>query len=169
MATKDVSISDLETLAKVLPPDLLGQVTFDGIGSISYPDEMSDPIASPPTWSALELVAYANARQWAIATGGRIVTIAGASRPFKTDPESLALINGKAYRLSLPDAPATVMWQFEPSVLVEIHATDFIAAAKTIADWFQATFDALPAIFAGIADGSITTTAQIDAALLAVQ
>jgi hypothetical protein len=129
-------------------------------------EELSDVFAAQ--YPAGMLTTYANARQWSLATSGRVVQLGGRALPFKTDPESLALINGKAYRLSMPGSPTTVNWQIGPTEFVPIAASDFTAIAIEIADWVQATFDALPAIFAGIEAGSITTTAQIDAALAAV-
>jgi len=117
--------------------------------------------APPPSQSALS--AYANAKQWALATGGYTVTIAGTALIFGTDVESRADLAGKVSRLAQPNPPASINWQFV-SGFVTISAADFTTAAIEIADFFQATFDALKIVLAGIAAGTITTTAQIDAA-----
>jgi len=98
----------------------------------------------------------------------RVVDVGGTRIGFRTDTESQALMVGKAFRLSLPGAPATVRWQTGPAEFVVLDSADFIAAATTVADWVQATFDALDdVIFPGIAAGTITTTAEIDAVFAA--
>ncbi|PPQ42177.1 hypothetical protein [Rhodopseudomonas palustris] len=129
--------------------------------------EQLDAIATAPM-SQAALVAYANSTQWALVVGGKAVTIGGRTITFSTTPESMTLMNGVAARQSRPNPPATINWQIGPTEFVALAATDFLAAATTVSDWVQALFDALPPIFAGIADGSIITTAQIDAALAAV-
>ena len=125
-------------------------------------------LVSPPepvnTMSLEQLVSYANTAQWRCATGGYQMTIAGESIPFSTSEVAMNMIAGKVARLGQAGAPASVSWQVGPTSFKEIAAVDFIAASIEIADFVQATFDALPSIFAGIADGTITTTAQIDAA-----
>ena len=122
------------------------------------------PAAPIITASPEELIAFANAAQWRCATGGYQMTIAGETIAFPTSDVAMSTIAGKAARLGQPGAPASVIWQVGPTDFKEIAAADFIAASIEIADFVQATFDALPPIFAGIADGTITTTAQIDAA-----
>ncbi len=119
------------------------------------------PVAAPPTQVAL--AAYANIKQWGLATGGFTVTIASTACTFNTDDVSTGLITGKAVRLSQLSPPATINWQFV-SGYVLITATEFIAAATQIADFVQATFDSLESVLASIASGAITTTAQVDAA-----
>lgn len=114
-----------------------------------------------------ELVAYANARQWAKAIGGKIETINGNPVPFSTTPDSLNFLSGKVQRLNQPDPPATINWQTGPSTFTVIAAADFIEAATNIADFFQSTFDTLGDVFGKIASNDITTTAQIDAAFSA--
>lgn len=111
-----------------------------------------------------QLVAYANAKQWALATGGYTATIAGAAVRFATSETAQVLIAGKAQRFALPNAPASVAWQTGPTDFVTIAAADFVTAATRIADFVQSTFDALQAVLEAVASGAITTTAEIDAA-----
>jgi hypothetical protein len=108
--------------------------------------------------------AYANAKQWALAIGGYTVTIDGVGLTFSTNVASQALIIGKAVRLGQPNPPATVNWQFGPGDFATISAADFLAAAVKIADFVQATFDALELVLADVDAGAITTTAEVDAA-----
>lgn len=109
-----------------------------------------------------DLTAYANAKQWKIAVGGHSVTINGAAVFFATDETSFSLITGKAARLQLSGAPASVDWQTGPTTFVTIAAADFIAAAANVADWMQSTWDVLKQVLAAITAGTITTMAQVD-------
>jgi hypothetical protein len=118
--------------------------------------------------TADELIAYANAKQWAVATGGRMVNVNGSQIAFATTMDSMELMSGKVQRLDQPEPPATVNWQTGPTTFTAIDAATFRTIATELADFFQATFDALPGIFDGINGGTITTTEQIDAVLTAI-
>ena len=110
------------------------------------------------------MLAYANAKQWALATGGHAVTVGGASHVFATDPTSLTMMGGKVARLAQPSPPTSFNWQTPDGSWLVIAAADFPAIAASCADFVQATFDALKIVEAQIAAGTITTTAQVDAA-----
>lgn len=116
-----------------------------------------------------DLVAYANAKQWELATSGYTTTIGGKSLTFATDINSQALLGGKVARLGQANPPTSVNWQFETG-FVTLAAADFVAAAIKIADFVQATFDALKTIEAEIAASppTIKAPADVDAALAAV-
>lgn len=107
--------------------------------------------------------AYANAKQWALATGGYTVTIGGTPIVFPTDPVSMGLITGKAARLAQPNPPTSFEWQ-TPTGFISIPAAEFLGAATAVADFVQATFTALAAVLAAIEAGTITTIAAVDAA-----
>ncbi len=110
------------------------------------------------------LLTYANAKQWDLAIGGYTITLSGVVCAFATDPQSLSLITGKAVRLGQPNPPATIEWQFATGS-VTLSAADFMLAANAMADFVQATFDTLlTEVLPGLAAGTITTRAQIDAA-----
>jgi hypothetical protein len=118
-----------------------------------------------PAPTTAQLLAYANAKQWTLATGGHNVTIEGTSYLFATDPTSLALITGNALRLQQSGAPTSVLWQFSSTgAFVTISAADFLTTADNIADWVQSTFAALETVMAAITAATITTEAAIDAA-----
>ena len=119
---------------------------------------------TPTTYTAAQLIAYANIRQWAKATAGHTVTIEGVPITFQTTPDSMNFLSGKVQRLLQPDPPAAVNWQIGTSAFKQIAAADFITAATQIADFIQSTFDLLDGLFGQIASGTVTTTAQIDAA-----
>jgi hypothetical protein len=116
---------------------------------------------TPPTSAMLN--AHANAKQWALATGGYTITVNSVPLFFPTDIVSMALITGKAARLAQPNPPASFAWQM-PAGFVTIASADFILVATQIADFVQSTFNTLQVVFAAIAAGTITTTAEIDAA-----
>jgi hypothetical protein len=120
--------------------------------------------APPPTPPPVNLVAYANQKQWLKASGGYTTTINSQSVMFKTDVTSLALITGKAARFQQANPPASVDWQIGPSSFITIAAADFMTLAANIADFIQSTFDTLATVISGIQANTITTTAQIDSA-----
>ena len=117
---------------------------------------------------AVDLVAYANRRQWEIATAGHIATVGGVEVCFATDPTSLTLMGGKVQRLQQPNPPETVSWQIGPVDFIDVPTADFIAIATAASDMVQASFDRLRYdVVPGLLNGTITTTEQIDAALAA--
>lgn len=111
------------------------------------------------------LIAYANAKQWELASGGYVATIDGKPIGFSTSSDAMGLMNGKVARLSQPNPPKIINWQTGPTTLTPISAEEFAKAATEIADWVQSMFDLLPGIFEKIASGAITSRAQIDAEL----
>lgn len=144
---------DFGAVARVAPNSAIGWVKTAGAWG---------PLPAPaPTPE--QLLAHANASQWALATGGFTVTVGGAAHLFATDVTSLTMMAGKVARLAEPSPPATINWQIGANNWLTIAATDFPAIATACADFVQASFDALKAVEAAIAAGTITTTAQIDA------
>lgn len=143
------------------PIDETGPVTVAALDAVLAAYGLPSTGIAAPTKASL--ADYANAKQWALATGGHNVTIDGTSYLFATDPTSLSLIAGKALRLQQANAPASVAWQFA-SGFATIAAADFVSASINIADWVQSTFTILETVLAAITSGSITTQDQIDAA-----
>ncbi|MET3485352.1 hypothetical protein [Methylobacterium sp. 1973] len=132
--------------------------SLDAAGKATF----AAPVAPPLT--AVQLVALANARQRALAAGGFTVTIKGQAVAFATDEASLGALDRKAMRLAQPNPPASVTWQTGPATFARIEADDFAHAATLVDDFVQATFDALPALVAGIAAGTVKTEADVIAA-----
>lgn len=117
--------------------------------------------------STRDLIAYANAKQWALATGGYIISFSGgpADVPFGTDATGMALLNGKIDRFSKPNPPAAANWQTGPTTCVSLTPAQIETAGVVVADFIQATFDMLLAVVVpAIESGTITTTDQIDVA-----
>lgn len=152
--------------ARSVPVGDSGYVAFIAGGGvpqrISSVEELAAVFAQQ--YPAGMLTTYANARQWALATGGYTIALSGVTCLFETDPGSLTLITGKAVRLGQPNPPATIEWQFA-SGSVELTAADFMLAANAVADFFQGTFDTLlKVVLPGISAGTISSISQIDAA-----
>lgn len=138
--------------------------TFHGAEAAAQREYQLAEAPMPEGWSqpGIDLKGAANAHQWALAVGGFTVTIDGAERTFATDNLSRPLIEAKYARFQAPGAPAAVNWQFRDG-FAAIGAADFCAAALAMADFFQATFDALGRVEAAIDAGEITTLDEIEA------
>jgi len=156
-----VAWSDAGNSATPWPKDATGAVTSAALDDILIAAGL--PATGLAVMTTADLAAYANAKQWALATGGHAVTIGGVPHLFATNVESMTLMDGKVSRLSQPNPPASFNWQLD-SGFVNIPAAEFVVAATSCADFVQATFDVLFPMLAEIAAGTITTTAQIDAA-----
>lgn len=139
---------------KACPSNVQQGWTYDGT---TY----AAPVVPPPTQA--ELLAYANGKQWNLATGGYTVTVNSAPLVFASDVVSMGLITGKAARLAQPNPPASFVWQ-TPTGFISIAAASFISVATQLADFVQSTFDALEPVQASIVSASITTFAAVDAA-----
>ena len=133
-----------------------------GIGWTVSGNVLVAPAIAPPAPTQAQLTAYANAKQWALATGGHTVTVGGSPHVFATDAVSLSLMDGKVARLGQANPPTSFNWQIGASWLT-ISAADFITVATSCADFVQATFDALKTVETEIASDAIMTFAQIDA------
>lgn len=123
-----------------------------------------DVVAAP---AGPALAAYANAKQWELATGGYTATVGGQSCTFATDGQSQVLMIGKVVQLGMPGAPAEVNWQLAAG-FVTLSAADFVGMAVACAGFVQSTFDALKTVLAEIVAGTVTSEAEIDAAFAAV-
>lgn len=105
----------------------------------------------------VDLIAHLRARRYEAVIGG--VTVSGMT--IATDTESRGLIDG-AYAMALRDPDRTFNWQAEAG-FVTLSAAQIIAIAVAVGDHVQACFDFQAATAASIADGTITTVAEIDA------
>jgi hypothetical protein len=121
-----------------------------------------DSAAILPT--AAQLVAYAQAKQNAIATGSIKVNIGTSGAPVYVeaamDALSLAWLTGAA-SIAGGNSSATLTWAQStgPVTLTAAQTLTIYAAVQT---FVQSTFAALGAVIAAINAGTITTTAQID-------
>lgn len=112
------------------------------------------------------LVAYAEGRHWALKTGGFDFNVGTASKPqivsASTTDGGRTDLNGLV-SLAQMDANFTTIWM-QPGGTLTLTAPQVIALGKAVGTFVVATYSALAAVLDGIATGSITTTAQIDAA-----
>lgn len=152
------SEASLAAVLQAQAPALIPAWMFDPTGATTF----VQPAAGQYTTS--QLSRYANLKQWTIAIGGYTATVAGTARLFETDTTSMLLITGKQARLGQPNPPTTINWQFPTVGFVSIAAADFTTAATKIADFVQATFDYLDTVLINITNGTLTSTAAIDAA-----
>lgn len=116
------------------------------------------PPAAPPPASKDELIAYAADKRWRVETGG--ITVGGAL--IDTSRESQSMITG-AYAYSQPNPAETITYK-ATSGWVTIDAATMAAIATAVGAHVQACFGAEAAVAAEIEAGTITTTAEIDAA-----
>jgi hypothetical protein len=108
------------------------------------------------------LLAYANAKQRAIAGAGVSVNIGGsATVECSTDPASLILLQGAA-----AVAASTPSWSFawvpESGSPVTLTAAQITTMFGAVSAFIQATFTTLAAVITAINAGNITTKAQVD-------
>jgi hypothetical protein len=121
----------------------------------------SGGVFSPPAAPPIDLKAYAAARRYEREIGG--VVVAGTS--IDTSRESQSMIAGAhAYVQAMPSA--TVDFK-AASGWVTLDAATVTAIALSVAAHVQACFAAEKAADAGIDAGTITTTAEVDAAIAA--
>lgn len=125
------------------------------VAGMSWADGVFGPPPSIPM-SAAELRAYAADKRWRVETGG--VPFSGLRLP--TDDRAKTLIMGAAGAMTdAATAPFVV-----GSTVVTLTGAQFKAAHQSIVAHVQACFATQVAVLAAIDAGTITTTAQIDAA-----
>lgn len=164
-----MSLADILT---ALRPNAQWELNGDDLSGLIWPNQTQPAPTQAEidaynagSWPAPNLIAYANQKQWALATGGFTVTFSGGPTiTFDTSDIGMTLITGKVARLGQANPPASFNWQTGPTTFATITAAQIIQAGCAIADFVQATFDSLNVVFADINGGSITTIAQIDGA-----
>lgn len=115
--------------------------------------------------AADDLIVYAHAAQWTRAEAGLSIAFAGGPTVrFPTDGTGRGLLNGAVARAQQPSPPSGFRWQTGATSFVTLTPAQVIEAGIAVADYVQATFDTLEAVLADILSGTITSTAQIDAA-----
>ena len=118
-----------------------------------------------------QLVAYAKAKALAWRDGGITVNVGSTSAPVEVDVASD--VNGRdlvagnvqyAGLCSQAGQPApTFNWINDSGAKITLTAPQMMSIGLTLRAFVQATYDALGAMLADIANGAVTTTAQIDA------
>lgn len=108
--------------------------------------------------TAAELTAYAASKRYAVETGGIVVdgvTVA-------TDRESQAMLTGAAAYVATSGA-ASIRWK-SAAGWVDLTAAQVTALATAVGAHVQAAFATEAEVDAAITAGTLTTTAEIDAA-----
>ncbi len=128
-----------------------------------------DPLLDAPVYSeggaTPSLSDYAASARYALQFGSTIA-LGGMSVP--TDANTQSQVTA-AYARATNDASFVVSsWKVAPGVYVTLTAVQIVAIADALTTFIQTLFDRERAIDEGIVAGTITTTAQVDAALAGV-
>ena len=140
---------------------------FARAGKLVVPADIADVVQSiDPDDSTLllntRLIAYAADKRWQKETGG--ITVAGVS--VATDDRSKQMIIGA--RLAANSDPNwTTQWVGADGAIYPINAAAIIAISDTVQAHVNACFTTYALVKADIDSGTITTTAEIDAAFAA--
>lgn len=168
-----ISATDFSLLAAMLPPELIAPFNglhYDG-ANLTAPDgaltTAINAITADPNWRATateaQLKAYAAAARYNKEVGG--TTINGVA--YATDRETQAKLVG-AYNLAVVNPSVAIDWKLPNGTFTTLNAAAITAAATAVGNFVQQCFGAEAAIAVGINNGTITTTAQIDAQLATV-
>ena len=122
--------------------------------------------------SKAQLTTYANAKQAALRDGGITVNVGTASTPDEVDVASdvsgRSLVSGCVQLIGLASSngqPApTFPWINDGGAQLTLTGAQMMTIGLALGNFVQATYAALGTVLAAIANGSITTTAGIDAA-----
>lgn len=144
-------------LGEGLFPAAEGCFWHDGPGAIGW--SWDGTAANPPDAVAIDLVAYAADRRWQREVGG--ITVSAI--PIATDDRSKLMIAG-ARLAAMADPEWTTPWHGADGGIYPLDAAAIVAISDAVSAHVQATFTAFATVKAAIASGTITTTAEIDAA-----
>lgn len=138
-------------------------------GHLTVPENWqaeAQAIMAEPGWEASAtrdaLLRYAADRRWRLETGG----IAVAGVPVLTDDRSKLMIAG-ARLAAMADPAWTTPWHGADGGIYPLDAAAIVAISDAVSAHVQASFSTFAAVKAAIASGTITTTAEIDAAFAA--
>lgn len=135
------------------PPRSLPDWLFDGT-TFAQPTET--------TFTAAQLKAYAASVRFNKETGG--FTFGG--KPIVTTRESQGQITA-AYNMAVHDSTYTANWKAADGSFTVLDATTIIAMAVAVGNFVSSTFSTEGNVAGQIDAGTITTTAQVDAAFAA--
>lgn len=135
-----------------------GEGPGSGGGGAAIGGTYADGVFTPPPPPAVDLVAYAAAKRYEVETGG--IVINGAA--IDTSRDSQSMITG-AYAYSQANPGETIQFKAMGG-WVTLDAATMAAIATAVGAHVQACFAAEAAVQAAITAGTITTTAEIDAA-----
>lgn len=158
--------------AWALTPDHRGETWFDSDGAEVEVDFIGDPSLhgfldekpvipeTPPTPE--ELSSCTAKKSWETRVSGPMIN----GVRIKCDADAIGLINGMAM-LAQQDATRRFNFDTGDGVLI-FTASEAIALAEQVGEFVQLTFDRRADVYAAINNGTVTTTAEIDAAFIDV-
>lgn len=135
--------------------DATGLTAYAGCGW-TLADGFSEPGSAPP--SKADLIAYTADRRWRVETGGIVV----GGVPVATDDRSKIMIIGARVKANANPEFETAWKTAEGFILLD--GPTLIAISDAVLAHVDACFAAEAAVLADIEAGTITTTAEIDAA-----
>ncbi len=152
------------------PSDANGQQSNATLYALLQPFGFGKALAPAP--SAADLVAYAEAKQVALRDGGITVNVGTASTPDEvnvaSDVNGRSLVSGSVQLIGLASSggqPApTFNWINDGGAQLTLTSTQMMTIGLKLGNFVQATYTALGTVLAAIADGTLTSTAAIDAA-----
>lgn len=136
-------------------------------GGVECPDAVSpgwaydgETFSAPvmPEPSQVDLAAYAAQKRWEVETGG--ITVGGM--PVATDDRSKIMIIGARVKADA-DPAFTTQWKASDG-FVTIDAATIIGISNAVLAHVDACFEVEGVVQTAITEGTLTTTAEIDAA-----
>ena len=126
-------------------------------------DESSVPLSEFGDFEASgatkALISYAAQKRWSVETGGIVV----GGVPVATDDRSKVMIIGARVKADA-DPNFTTEWKTPAGTFATVNAATIIAISDAVLAHVDACFAIDATVLAEIADGTITTIAEIDAA-----
>ncbi|KAB2919915.1 MAG: DUF4376 domain-containing protein [Hyphomicrobiaceae bacterium] len=117
--------------------------------------------------SAEMLAAYATSRRRRMVDGGTIIDVgAGRLVPAWTDSQSIAAITGLVLATQL-DPQFTTSWKGRDGVFYPLAAAEIVALGLGMLEFVQSAFALEEAVAAAVGAQTITTYAEVDAAMTA--
>jgi hypothetical protein len=157
---------DVDTVSLVmgeLSREDVNVLNYDG-ANLNGPDLAIDRVSALDLASLRKesLLAYAAARRYAVETAS--VVMNGVS--IATDRQSQAMLSA-AYNMAQADADFSTMWKGSDGSFAALSAAQIIAIAQAVGAFVASCFAAEAAAVVKINAGTITTKAEIDAAIVA--
>ncbi len=134
---------------------------------------LQSALAAPePNPTQAQLAAYASSKQAALRDGGITVNVGTASTSDEvnvaSDVNGRSLVSGSVQLIGLASSsgqPApTFNWINDGGTQLTLTSAQMMTIGLTLGNFVQATYTALGTVLAAIANGTLTSTAAIDAA-----
>lgn len=129
-------------------------------GGFAVIDERAPETEPEPEPQPIDLVAYAADKRWRVETGG--ITVDGAL-PVATDDRSKIMIIGARVKAD-NDPGFTTQWKLPDGRFTTITSAAIISISNAVLAHVDACFAAEDRVLADIANGTITTVDEIEAA-----